>query len=135
MDRSPFFRLPAELRNSIWAFSLQCESDSATTCSDIYQEPSLSRTCRQIRAECLLMYYAVQPSMVAVVANSDTKALLQWLDTRRERAQLICRLDVVSHTAVKHELDEGTDTREAWESLVEALKPYNEDGMQDEEDD
>ncbi|KAF2215964.1 hypothetical protein CERZMDRAFT_94350 [Cercospora zeae-maydis SCOH1-5] len=130
MDRSPFFKLPAELRNLIWSFSLQSEPDSATTFPDIYKEPSLSRTCHQIRAESLLMYYACQPSMVAVVANSDTKALLKWLYTRRERAQLICRLDVVSNTAVKHELDEGTKTREAWESLVEALKPYNEDGMQ-----
>lgn len=60
-----------------------------------------------MRAESLLMYYACQPSMVAVVDNSDTKALLRWLDTRRERAQLISRLDVVSNTGIKHELDEG----------------------------
>ncbi|CAK1357157.1 unnamed protein product [Cercospora beticola] len=130
MDCSPFSRVPAELRNYIWTLSLQSGSGRPEASPNIYEEPSLSRTCRQIRAESLLMYYACQHSMVAVVDNSNTKALLKWLDTRRERAQLICRLDVVSNTGIKHELDEGTKTREDWESLVGALKPYSEDGMQ-----
>lgn len=59
------------------------------------------------------MYYACQPSMVAVVDNSDTTALLKWLATRRERAQLISRLDVLSRTGIKHELDEGISCTEA----------------------
>lgn len=56
MDTSPFNNLSAELRNLVWEFTVTNTNSDAVNLSE--EQPAITRTCKQIRNECISMYYA-----------------------------------------------------------------------------
>ena len=58
MDGSRFATLPIELRDQIWELVLTNRLDDAVIINQVQAcTPAISRTCRQIRSESLVMFY------------------------------------------------------------------------------
>lgn len=77
MQLSFFERLPAELRNLCYEYALY-EPDGA----GIRNEPSLLSTCKAIREEAELMYYAINAFEVTIHEDHIDHALCQWLEDK-----------------------------------------------------
>ena len=59
MDKSPFQKLSPELRNNIWQFAVtELHGRVYISFDESVQQPSITRTCNQIRGESLLMFYS-----------------------------------------------------------------------------
>jgi len=54
---SALLELPAELRNLIYEYTLTAPDRLVLTNDTLPEQPALTRTCRQIRSECLPMFY------------------------------------------------------------------------------
>ncbi|CAK4016673.1 Hypothetical predicted protein [Lecanosticta acicola] len=92
MEESRIGRLPPELRNLVYEYSLS-EPDGV----EIWREPGLLRTCKAIRAEAELMFY-VNDFSVDVHEDRMSHALCKWLKSKSEtRLKLIRSLSVHCH--------------------------------------
>lgn len=89
MDTSLFNNLPAELRNTIYAYTL-FEPHGAY----INSEPALLRTCKQIRDEASLMYWAINQFQVDIHEERIDHRLCQWLQRAASRLWLVQSLTV-----------------------------------------
>ena len=88
--QSPFERLPAELRNHIYEYALYEPSGAK-----IWNEPSLLYTCKSIRAEAELMYYAINHFTIDIHEERIGHDLCRWLKTKAgPRTRLIRSLSI-----------------------------------------
>lgn len=77
MENSPIGALPGELRNLIYEFALFEPNGVATA-----TEPGLLRTCKTIREEAELMFYALNHFHTTVHEDRISHNLCRWLKTR-----------------------------------------------------
>jgi len=98
MEASPLARLPPELRNRIYEFALSQPSPLATTWQPEVKKftafpplagrPSplaLTTTCRQVRIECLQLFYAVNDIVIGFEKHTcETKHVCSSLETMAE---------------------------------------------------
>lgn len=89
MDTSLFNNLPAEIRNIIYAYSL-FSPDGVT----INSEPALLRTCKQIRSEATLMYWAINNFKISIHEERLNHKLCRWLQNAGSRLRLVQSLTV-----------------------------------------
>lgn len=76
---SPLGRLPGELRNRIYELLVPSGSTfEVTTDTAARTQPSVSKVCRQLRAETLPIYYAAN-IFILEIRGSDTSPALKWL--------------------------------------------------------
>ena len=69
MDNSPFRKLSAELRKTIWE-QVVTDPNYINIDSDEAEQPEITKVCKEIRSETLLMFYK-RNTFVAVLENFD----------------------------------------------------------------
>lgn len=74
MDASPFSLLPSELRNIIWEYALDEPSGIP-----IGTQPGLLRTCKTIRSEAELMFYAINHFRAQIEEENIKHDVCAWL--------------------------------------------------------
>ncbi|CZT21871.1 uncharacterized protein RCC_07737 [Ramularia collo-cygni] len=84
METSLLSSLPAEIRNSIYAYAL-FEPNGVY----INSEPALLATCKQIRGEASLMYWAVNQFHANIREQSSNRSFCRWLKKADPRLCLI----------------------------------------------
>ncbi|KAK4621396.1 hypothetical protein CLAFUW4_07291 [Fulvia fulva] len=90
MENSRLGNLPAELRNLIYEFTLRSSSGV-----EIWTEPGILRTCKQIRAEAEQMFYAVNDFFGIEHEDNESHGLCcQWLKTKASYLPLIRSLTI-----------------------------------------
>lgn len=103
MDTSPLGRLPGELRNDIWRHALVAPECIDVATKTKLDEPALLAVCKQIRKECIQIYYAEntfrvtrglpnQPAMVGPTCRSIMKGTPWFLALGSARAGMITRV-------------------------------------------
>lgn len=109
METSPFHKLPGELRDQIYVLALQQTQkiDLFRDQSQIIIDPvlrtervlALTATCKQIRSECLAIFYSVNHFRVCggvlrSLYQDCTGVFQQWVDrVGTKQRQALCRLD------------------------------------------
>ncbi|KAK4543340.1 hypothetical protein LTR36_005699 [Oleoguttula mirabilis] len=86
MDNSPLATLSAEIRNIF--YELAFRNDDNKTLDLFAGDAALSRTCRQIRQESLLLYYAVNTFKAEIPAGGEK--------------ELARRVDGLDHAKLRH---------------------------------
>ena len=157
MDNSPFQRLPAELRGLIWKFAVTEEHDIIINGRDLsdqdnWLQPSISRVCKQIRLDCLGMFYASNVFKIGTfigefwndLADVPTgidengaeryvrgveefcQAVTQWLiGTTAEHHALLHLLSMEVYVDSSFDsLQEFIDSEEYWRDLARLLRRY-----------
>lgn len=127
MEKSPLAKLSAEIRNNIYAFTL---TDRCARNLSRSHQPALARSCRQIRQECFLLFYASNTFSVRIDENIGN--LLEWLENQgRVKLKFALRLNVHVHlqcAEAESYFDNYLDgnrakiiTDERWVNLCKAL--------------
>lgn len=97
MESSPLNNLPGELRNTIYALALT-SAKLVEPNSKQPLEPTLTRTCNQMRQECQLIFWAGNQFLVDILdSNASTKfrLLSRWFAVvGSERLRCIKKLHV-----------------------------------------
>ena len=70
MDNSPFNKLSAELRNSIYNLVMVSDNKSLRIGNDSAKQPPITRVCKQIRSECLFMFYAQYDFCITIITSA-----------------------------------------------------------------
>ncbi|USW51067.1 hypothetical protein Slin15195_G043860 [Septoria linicola] len=105
MQQSFFERLPAELRNLCYEFALYEPAGAR-----IWNEPNLLHTCKSIRLEAELMYYAINDFVTEIHEEHIGHDLCAWLKTKAgPRTRLIrsLSLHVQMPSLTEHTIDSG----------------------------
>ena len=90
MENSRLGKLPAELRNVIYDFTLHNPSGV-----EIWEEPGILRTCKQIRSEAEQMFYAVNDFFGIEHEDHESHGLCcQWLKMKAPYLHLIRSLTI-----------------------------------------
>lgn len=89
METSLFNNLPAEIRNTIYAYTLFDPNGV-----DINSEPALLRTCKQIRGEASLMHWAINQFQVEIHEENISHELCRWLKKAATRLWLVRGLTI-----------------------------------------
>jgi hypothetical protein len=71
MEQSPFSKLPAEMRNKIWDLCVTCKAPLQIQDLSNCDQRAITRTCHQIRAETLLMFYGGNNTFELRVDSGD----------------------------------------------------------------
>ena len=75
MENSPFRSLATELRNRIWKLAITNEEDhidvDVSHSDGEWIQQSITRTCKQIRAESLTMFYAENRFRITIPDGCD----------------------------------------------------------------
>lgn len=97
MDGSLFGKLSAELRNKIYLLALAAPDESEDDSMINYlatDKPALLRTCKRIREEATLLYYA-NNAFGASIVDGDIRPFLQLLQLlSKEEAKVISTLHI-----------------------------------------
>jgi len=72
------FDLPAEFRNHIYSYALAESHDLVISAGARPQQPALTRTCCQIRAEALGIFY-VNNKFGCDIKNLDSSLMRKWM--------------------------------------------------------
>jgi len=77
--------LPAELRNSIYAFALILDHAVYATDGDGHEQesPALLRTCKQIRTEAMGLFYSVNNMFIISIQKGEPEPATRWLAHHR----------------------------------------------------
>ncbi|KAK5127468.1 hypothetical protein LTR85_006807 [Meristemomyces frigidus] len=100
ISQSAVLRLPAELRNIIYHYTLVQQTCIVIEAGDTPPlEPALLHVNRQVRREAIDMYYQ-QNEFEFTIANCDASCYLKWCKStqRRKRSNLIWRFETIGNT-------------------------------------
>lgn len=89
MENSLLNELPAEIRNTIYAYTL-FEPNGA----NINAEPALLGTCKQIRSEAALMYWAINEFKINIHEEKMNHEICRWLEKAGSRLRLVQSLAI-----------------------------------------
>lgn len=82
MDVSPFGKLSPELRNII--YELCCRREGVVFVT--HQQPAITRVCKQIRAESILLSYNVPQFFACAISSPNiSRYVVDWLRTQQQR--------------------------------------------------
>lgn len=96
MDKSPFSRLPGELRNTIYTLALTSEDPI-----DLYDgEPPLTRSCRQMRQESLLLHSSLNDFILDVFPGKGQQAAQCVTRQNSEKLHSMHSWHVICHVKV-----------------------------------
>lgn len=102
---SKFLDLPAEVRNNIYFYAVTgipvCPDESLDYPLSAFDEPPITRTCRQIRSEALAIFYG-ENSFRFDAAATEMGTLRTWIQHLGIRANLLCNVEYKLYSA-KHE--------------------------------
>lgn len=92
---SRLMALPAEVRNLIWHFMV------TDPCPVLWpRQPAITAANRQIRSECLAMYYAANNFQFVLQTPEDYEATLRSLNVNRHHLKHLQRTSVVFHISL-----------------------------------
>lgn len=92
MDASPIAKLSAELRNEIYSLALY-DDEPRNLLTD---HPPLLQTCRQIRNECHLVYYALNTFTMTITGDT------QGQDSQSTALRFVRKIDQLNQKKLQH---------------------------------
>ncbi|KAK5134781.1 hypothetical protein LTR08_006156 [Meristemomyces frigidus] len=111
MENSPLSRLSPELRNQIYHLALYERRPVAIT-PNRTMEPSLLKTCKQIRNEAELLFYAIN-HFTAIITFSPSQHLVYWLGQGPKQKLALIRSLTVRYERPGHGFHPGGIARTA----------------------
>ncbi|CAK1366965.1 unnamed protein product [Cercospora beticola] len=117
-NRCLFFELSAELRNEIYELAL-VKSEEIEITKETFAQPALLRTCRQIRAEAVQIYYS-RNEFYTTISRLDA-SLLRAFGQQQSHEEVWLK-----RTGVALILNEGSNDA-YWPNFLQWMKWYYDD--------
>lgn len=116
---SPLFtKLPPELRNYVYEYTLHSESLVNVTKDEGIPEPPLLLTCKTVRREAIGTFYAVNDIRLVVSAFDPSTEILMW--KKIAALKIKYGIEVISYANIDRHRSGGRN----WQNLVSWLQAY-----------